>query len=58
MTNIKDQILSAPNYSVTDIFRFLHESCKDFPNVVDENVTFNVTRFEIELENEMYEHKY
>lgn len=55
MTNIKAHICFAPDFVLNDIFECFYDICDDTPNIVDENITFNVTRFEMELENEMYE---
>jgi hypothetical protein len=57
MTNIETEILLTPDFVLTDIFEYFY-NIWDGTSYIDENVTFNVTRFEIELENEMYEHKY
>jgi hypothetical protein len=58
MTNIKAHICFAPDFVLNDIFECFYDICDDTPNIVDENITFNVTRFETELENEMHEHRY
>jgi len=57
MTNIETEILLTPDFVLTDIFEYFY-NIWDGTSYIDENVTFNVTRFEMEIENEMHEHRY
>jgi hypothetical protein len=57
MTHIETEILLTPDFVLNDIFECFYDIWGG-TSYIDENVTFNVTRFEPELENEMHENKY